>query len=74
MLFALDICVNKKAALTYGVHWGLNPTSKTSTPFFLPNPLLNLRTIQAPCLGISSPIYWFFMHPALKIGFFSELP
>ena len=26
MLFALDICVNKKAPPTHSVHWGLNPS------------------------------------------------
>ena len=25
MLFALDICFNKKAPPTHGVHWGINP-------------------------------------------------
>ena len=25
MLFALDICVNKKAPPTHSVHWGINP-------------------------------------------------
>ena len=73
MLFALDICVNKKVPPTHSVHWSLNPTSKTSTPFFLPSILLNLQTIQAPFLGNKPPIYWFFMHPQ-AIRFFSELP
>ena len=48
MLFTLDIRVNKKAPPIHSVHWGLNPTSKTSTPFFLLSPSLNLQTIQAP--------------------------
>ena len=25
MLFALSICINKKAAPTHSVHWGINP-------------------------------------------------
>ena len=62
MLFALNICVNKKAPPTHSVHWGLNPTSKTSTPSFLPSPFLNLQLIQAPFLGNLSPMYCFFMH------------
>ena len=37
MLFALDICVNKKAPPTHSVHWGLTlapPLSKTSPLLF----------------------------------------
>ena len=38
MLFAMDICVNKKAPPTYSVHWGLTspppPPSKTSPLLF----------------------------------------
>ena len=26
MLFALDICVNKKAPSTHSMHWGINPS------------------------------------------------
>ena len=48
MLFALDICVNKKAPPTHSVHWGLNPTSETLTPSFLTSHLLILQAIQAP--------------------------
>ena len=35
MLFALDICVNKKAPPTHSVHMGLNPsTPQKHDPFF----------------------------------------
>ena len=35
MLFALDICVNKKAPPTHNVHWGLNPSPpQKHDPFF----------------------------------------
>ena len=52
MLFALDICVNKKAPPTHSVHCGLNPPPHPpSQPqkqlLLLPSPLLNLQTIQA---------------------------
>ena len=42
MLFALDICVNKKAPPTYSVHWDLNrppPYLKNITPSFAKSPL-----------------------------------
>ena len=48
MLFALDICVNKKAPPTHSVHWGVKPTSETLTPSFLTSHLLILQTIQTP--------------------------
>ena len=51
MLFALDICVNKKTSLTHSVHCGLTPFPrpplKNITPSFLPSPLSNLQFIQA---------------------------
>ena len=62
MLFALNICVNKKAPPTHSVHWGLNPTSKTSAPSFLPNPFLNLQAIQAPLFRQFTPYVLLFMH------------
>ena len=35
MLFAVDICVNKKASPTHSVHWGLNPSPPQKyDPFF----------------------------------------
>ena len=35
MLFALDICVNKKVPPTRSVHWGLNPSPpQKHDPFF----------------------------------------
>ena len=68
MLLALDICVNKKARPTHSVHWGLNPTSKTSTSSFLPSPLLNLQTIQAPLLSQLTPnILVFHANPKNRI-------
>ena len=58
MLFALDICVNKKAPPTHSVHWGLNLTSETSTRSFFakphfsaihrPPPTPNILVFQAP--------------------------
>ena len=40
MLFALDICVNKKAPPAHSVHWGLNPPHlKNMTPSFAKSPL-----------------------------------
>ena len=35
MLFALDICANKKASPTDSVHWGLNLHLKNIIPSFL---------------------------------------
>ena len=32
MLFASNICVNKKAPPTYSVHWGLNPPPLPQPP------------------------------------------
>ena len=36
MLYALDICINKKAPPTHSVHWGLNslPHLENITPSF----------------------------------------
>ena len=49
MLFALDICVNKKAPPTHSVHWGLNPSApQKHNSFFLSSLLLNLQTTQVP--------------------------
>ena len=47
MLLTWGLCVNKKAPVTNIVYWGLNRTSKTSTPSFLPSLLLILQTIRA---------------------------
>ena len=51
---------NKKIVhfLGHSVHWGIKPL-KNTTPFFLANPLLNMKTAQAPFLG----------NPPLYIGF-----
>ena len=32
----------------HSMHWGINPLPKTPPPYFLPSPLLNLQTVQAP--------------------------
>lgn len=32
----------------HSVHWGINPTSKNTTPTFSPSPLLNLPSVQGP--------------------------
>ena len=75
LTYCLNICVNKKAPPTHSVHWGLNSTSKTSTPSFLRSHLLNLKTIQAPILGITPlPQYIGSSSNPLRIRFFSELP
>ena len=73
MLFALDICANKKAPPTHSVYWSLKPTSKASTPFFLLSPLLNLPTIQASIFRQFAPSILVF-HTPQKIRFFSKLP
>ena len=39
MLFAFNICVNKKALPTHSVHWGLNPLLKNISHFFFAKPL-----------------------------------
>ena len=40
MLFASDICANKKAPPTHSVYWGLNPPHlKNKTPSFAKSPL-----------------------------------
>ena len=73
MLFALDICVNKKAPPTQPLP-PLQP--QKHYPFFFsffPSPLLNLQTIQAPFWQFNpSPILkkrFFRAPPPLKIGF-----
>ena len=63
MLFSLNICVNKKAPPTHIVHWGLNPTSKTSPASFLPSPFLNLQTIQALLFKQFTPYVLLFHAP-----------
>ena len=70
-----------KAALYYGVDWGLNPPLplRNTTPFFLAKPPLNQQTVQAPLFRQSSPSILFFCEPLpppppLKVGFFSEPP
>ena len=47
MLFALDICLNKRL-LQLTVCFGASNPLKNITPSFLPYPLLNLQTIQSP--------------------------
>ena len=55
MLFALNICVNKKAPPTHSVHWGLNSPPPTPAPqkhhsfffSFLPIPPLPPRLKSA---------------------------
>ena len=63
MLFALDICVNKKAPPTHSVHWGLNLTSKLSTSSYLSSLLLNLQTIQTPLFRQFTPTISVFHAP-----------
>ena len=53
MLFALDICVNKKAPPTYSVHWGLTPPpppprKKKHHPFFFAKPPLKSANYPSP--------------------------
>ena len=45
MLFALDIFVNEKAPQLIVCIGVLTSTTKTSTPSFLPSPILNLQNI-----------------------------
>ena len=75
MLFALDICVNKKAPPTHSVHWGLSPPQKHQLLFFLPNLLLNLQTIQALLLRhFASNILIFHAPPPPKNRIFQWTP
>ena len=77
MLFALDICVIKKAPPTHSVHWSLNPHPrsylKNITPSFFfsfsPSPLLNVQTIQAALFRRFTP-----PPPPPKKLFFHALP
>ena len=57
----------------YSGDWGINcPPPQKHHPLFLPKSPLNQQTVQAPLIRQSSPIYWFFKIPPLKVGFFSE--
>ena len=41
--------------IKHSVHWGINLQPQKHHPLlFLPNPLLNLKTVQAPFLSNSS--------------------
>ena len=81
MLFALDICVNKKAPPTHSVYWGLNhpspPHLKNITPSFAKSPLKSANYPKHPFLAIHPPKKNnnnnhnnnnnnFFMHPSQK--------
>ena len=59
MLFALDICVNKKAPPTHSVYWGLNhpspPHLKNITPSFAKSPLKSANYPKHPFLAIHPP-------------------
>ena len=50
MLFALDVCVNKKAPPTVCTGALTLPLLRNITLSFLPSPFLNLQTVQAPPL------------------------
>ena len=63
MLFALDICVNKKAPSTNSVHWGLNPSPPLSPPqkyhpffFFAKPPLKSANYLQKIFEMLSSSV------------------
>ena len=84
MLFALDICVNKKVPPTYSVHWGLNPisTPQKHNPlfFFFAKPPLKSANYPSPLFRrfIVSKKWFFHASPPphtsqKKMGFFSEL-
>ena len=52
-----------------------HPPSKMPSPSFLPSPLLNLQTVQAPpFLGNPPTLYVFHDSSPLKVKFFSECP
>ena len=51
MLFALDICVKKKASPTHSVHWGLNPHLKFITPSFTKSSIKSANYPSPPFLG-----------------------
>ena len=65
--------INHKVFLVLGkphhsVHWGINPLFKNTIPCFLPSPLLNMQTIQAPPLFRQSPLYIGFSWTPLKLS------
>ena len=48
---------------------------KNTTPTFLPSPPpFKLRNCPNPPFLAIPPLYWFFVNPPLKVGFFSEPP
>ena len=57
MLFASDICANKKAPPTHSVYWGLDPspTQKHKTPSFAKSPLKSEKYPSPSLLGDSLP-------------------
>ena len=72
------LCFSIRGGDAHSVHWGNPSPSKTSPPFFLPNPALNWETVQAPPLG-NPFVYIGFSRtpplppPPLKVGSFNEL-
>ena len=64
MLFAMDICVNKKAPPTHSVHWGLTSphSSKTSPLLFCQAPSYISKLSKPRFLGDSPSKHVFFMH------------
>ena len=86
MLFALDICVKKKAPPTHSVHWGLNPSPfQKHDSVFCEIASYICKLSKPPFLGDlpsppPPPKKIFFSctlptpHPCKKIGFFSEFP
>ena len=54
MLFALDICVNKKALPTHSVHWVSTPLKNITPSFF--------KLSKPPFLGDLPPKIVFFFH------------
>ena len=69
MLFALDICVNKKGPPTHSVHWGLNPPLQKRNSFFAKSPLKSAKYPSPLFRGFTSllPLFGLSWHHHLKI-------
>ena len=61
-------------ATTHSVHWGYHPPPvKNTIPFSCQAPLIKSEDCPTPLpFRQFPPLYWFFMKPLLKHGFFCE--
>ena len=80
MLFALDICVNKKAPPTHSLNTPLPPpppSPQKHHPFFLAKPPLKSANYPSPtfyAIHLPPPPPNFFSSTGGVFGFLSELP